>query len=110
MKKIETASNLISDIEHLKKTVYTGNGEPSLVSRIATLTTTVEYLEKALNEKMESTKCCIEEKIEHLADTIEDRDDRQSHAETRRTHVQTAIIAGVISLVIALASIAFKLF
>ena len=115
MKKIETATNLISDVDQLKKTIYTGNGEPSLVSQIATLTTTVEFLEKSLHDKMgnvessmDQTKCCIEEKIEHLADTIEDRDDRQVQKEGRSAHLTAAMIAGGISILVAILTFIFK--
>ena len=115
MKKIETATNLISDIEHLKKTVYTGNGEPSLISQIATLTTTVEFLEKSLNDKMKNiedsmdlSKCCIEDKIDNLAESINDRDDRQMQKESRSAHLTAALIAGGISILVAVLTVIFK--
>ena len=117
MKKIETATNLISDVEHLKKTVYTGNGEPSLISQIATLTTTVEFLEKSMNDKMknldasmEQSKCCIEDKIDGLAEAINDRDDRQVQKESRSAHLTAALIAGGISILVAIVSLIFKSF
>ena len=50
-RKIETAANIISDVEQLKKTVYTGNGEPSLTSQMSSLNTKVEYLEKQIISK-----------------------------------------------------------
>ena len=105
MKKLETAANLISDVEQLQKTIYTGNGEPSIVSQLAALTTKVEFLEKSINNNMDiikddvnQTKACIEEKIEHLSDTIEDREVRQARDESKRTHVTTALILSLIHI------------
>lgn len=115
MKKIETATNLISDVEHLKKTVYTGNGEPSLISQIATLQATVEFLEKSMNDKMrnlddsmEQSKCCIEDKIDNLAESINDRDERQIQEKGRSAHLTAALIAGGISILVAILTIIFK--
>ena len=115
MKKIETATNLISDVEHLKKTVYTGNGEPGLISQIATLQSTVEFLEKSMNDKMknlddsmEQSKCCIEDKIDNLAEAINDRDDRQVQKESRSAHLTAALIAGGISILVAILTLVFR--
>ena len=115
MKKLETAANLISDVDQLQKTIYTGNGEPSLVSQIAALSTKVEFLEKSINSNMDNikddinqTKACIEDKIENLADTIEDKELRQARDDSKRTHFTTAMVAGGISILIAVLTFLFK--
>lgn len=103
-KRVETAANIISDVEQLKKTIYTGNGEPSLTSQVSSLTTKVEYLEKSVNEKLDHTQECIEDKIEGLKDAIDKRDVAEQQDENRKNQVSTAIIAGGISVAIAVLS------
>ena len=103
-RKIETAANIISDVEQLKKTVYTGNGEPSLTSQMSSLNTKVEYLEKSLNDKLDHTKVCIEGKIENLSEDIHERDEEYRHDEGKRNKMMTTMIAGGISILIAVVS------
>ena len=100
-KRVETAANIISDVDQLKKTVYTGNGEPSLTSQVSSLSTKVEYLEKSVNEKLDHTQECIEDRIDSLKEAIDKRDMAELQDENRTTHITTAIIAGVISIGIA---------
>lgn len=100
-KRVETAANIISDVDQLKKTIYTGNGEPSLTSQVSSLTTKVEYLEKSVNEKLDHTQECIEDKIEGLKDAIDKRDMADLADDNRKNQVTTAIIAGAISVGVA---------
>ena len=103
-RKIETAANIISDVEQLKKTVYTGNGEPSLTNQMSALTIKVEYLEKSLNDKLDHTKDCIEGKIENLSEDIQERDEEHRHDESKRNKLVTTAIAGAVSILIAVIS------
>ena len=100
-KRVETAANIISDIDQLKKTIYTGNGEPSLTSQVSSLSTKVEYLEKSINEKLDHHQECIEDRIDSLKEAIDKRDMADAQDENRKTHFTTAMIAGAISLAIA---------
>ena len=100
-KRVETAANIITDVEQLKKTIYTGNGEPSLTSQVSSLTTKVEYLEKSVNEKLDHTQECIEDKIESLKEAIDKRDMADQADDNRRNQLTTAVIAGVISVGVA---------
>ena len=101
-KRVETAANIITDVEQLKKTIYTGNGEPSLTSQVSSLTTKVDYLEKSVNEKLDHTQECIEDKIESLKEAIDKRDLADQADENRKNQMTTAIIAGAISVGVAI--------
>ena len=103
-KRVETAANIITDVEQLKKTIYTGNGEPALTNQISSLTTKVEYLERSLNEKLDHTKDCIEDKIERLSNSIHERDIEVRHNESRRNKIIASALAGGISIIIAVVS------
>ncbi|MBC8416906.1 hypothetical protein H8E06_01075 [bacterium] len=100
-RRVETAANIITDVEQLKKTIYTGNGEPSLTTQVSSLTTKVEYLEKSINEKLDHHQECIADKIESLKEAIDKRDMADQADENRKNQMTTAIIAGVISIVVA---------
>ena len=100
-KRVETAANIITDVEQLKKTIYTGNGEPSLTTQVSSLTTKVEYLEKSINEKLDHHQECIEDKIESLKEAIDKRDLADQQDDNRKNQVTTAIIAGAISVGVA---------
>jgi hypothetical protein len=100
-KRVETAANIISDVDQLKKTIYTGNGEPSLTSQVSSLTTKVEYLEKSINEKLDHHQECIEDRIESLKEAIDKRDMAEVRDDNRKNQLTTAVIAGVISIGVA---------
>ena len=111
-------SRLVEDVKELHKTVYQGNGKPSLITQVTALDASVKNLEANVNVKMDNLNTEMGLKIADMTNLITER---FKHLETRisyefeqkkasvegtwkyRTAVMTAIVTGLAGLIILLA-------
>lgn len=64
---------LQQDVETVFKTVYHGNGKPSLVTQIAGLDHRIKSLEESLDTRINSLEKEIELKFAHIADVVTEK-------------------------------------
>lgn len=106
-------TRLVEDVKELHKTVYQGNGKPSLVTQVTALDASVKNLESNVNNKMDSLNTEMGLRIVDMTNLITER---FKHLETRisyefeqkkagvegtwkyRTAIMTAIITGLLGL------------
>ena len=106
-------TRLVEDVKELHKTVYQGNGKPSLVTQVTALDASVKNLESNVNTKMDALNTEMGLRIVDMTNLITER---FKHLETRisyefeqkkagvegtwkyRTAIMTAIITGILGL------------
>jgi len=106
-------TRLVEDVKELHKTVYQGNGKPSLVTQVTALDASVKNLECNVNTKMDALNTEMGLRIVDMTNLITER---FKHLETRisyefeqkkagvegtwkyRTAIMTAIITGLLGL------------
>ena len=106
-------TRLVEDVKELHKTVYQGNGKPSLVTQVIALDASVKNLDSNVNTKMDSLNTELGLRIVDMTNLITER---FKHLETRisyefeqkkagvegtwkyRTAIMTAIITGLLGL------------
>lgn len=124
-KKTSTSEiqKLQKDMEHVFKTVYHGNGSPSLTnqvtrldSKITSLTENVEdkfsNIQNEINLKFENVTNIVNERFEHLSQLIKDEfSDRKNNLRdsfNHKTAITTATLASVTSIIVLFLSEFFK--
>ena len=106
-------TRLVEDVKELHKTVYQGNGKPSLITQVTALDVSVKNLESNVNTKMDTLNTEMGLRIVDMTNLITER---FKHLETRisyefeqkkagvegswkyRTAIMTAIITGILGL------------
>ncbi|NBW58121.1 hypothetical protein EBR43_10160, partial [bacterium] len=72
MKKISTSniSTIKKDLAALYKTVYQGNGTPSIINQITKLNEQVKSLEQKMDTKLESFETEMSLKFKNITDVV----------------------------------------
>ena len=106
-------SELKSDVEHLYKTVYQGNGKPAIVNQITSIEHRLTSLEEKLDSNFKSMDTEISLKFDKITEVVNERfnnisyqitqelTNRSTHAAGKyqlRTGVFTAAIASLTTL------------
>ena len=114
---------LQKDMEHVFKTVYHGNGSPSLTnqvtkldSKITSLTENVDdkfdNIQKEIDLKFVNVTNIVNERFEHLSQLIRDEfSDRKNNLRdnfNHRTAITTAALASITSVIVLFLSEFFK--
>lgn len=66
-------SKLKSDVEHLYKTVYQGNGKPSVINQITSIEHRLEALEEKLDSSFKSMDTEMSLKFDNITDIVNER-------------------------------------
>jgi len=116
-------TKLQKDLEHVYKTVYHGNGSPSLTNqvtkldgKITSLTDTVESkfksFEREIDLKFENITNIVNEKFDHLSQQIKEEFELKrnvvNNSFNHRTAITTAALASITSLVVLFLTEFFK--
>lgn len=105
-KKYLNNNKLQSDIEHIYKTVYTGNGKPSLITQISQIDSKLSSLEKEMELKFKNVTDVVTEKFNNISIQIT-REFNQKALHTTgmwnfKTAVTTSVLAALTSIFVIL--------
>jgi len=103
-------SKLKSDVEHLYKTVYQGNGKPSVINQITSIEHRLEALEEKLDSSFKSMDTEMSLKFDNITDIVNERFKSISYQishefehnkidETGRHQLKAGLITAVIATV-----------
>ncbi len=114
-RKVVDVAKLQKDVESIYKTVYTGNGTPSITTQVAKLEGQINTLSSNLDTKLDSIETemrlkfinvgeIVNEKFSHLSSQIKaEFEDRRQHSGNNhnfRTAIITSVWASVTSIVV----------
>ena len=114
-RKTVDVAKLQKDVESIYKTVYTGNGTPSITTQVAKLEGQINTLSSNLDTKLDSIENemrlkfinvgeIVSEKCAHLSSQIKDEFDNKKmhkgHNHNFKTAIITSIFASVTSIVV----------
>jgi hypothetical protein len=114
-RKVVDVAKLQKDVESIYKTVYTGNGTPSITTQVAKLEGQINTLSSNLDTKLDSIETemrlkfinvgeIVNEKFLHLSSQIKaEFEDRRHHHGIKhnfRTAIITSVWASVTSIVV----------
>jgi len=71
--KNTTLTKLQEHIEHIKKTVYEGNGKPSIISQLTSLEHRIKSLETSIDDKINGLEKEMELKFSHITDVVTEK-------------------------------------
>jgi len=66
-------NKLKSDVEHLYKTVYQGNGKPSILNQITSIEHRLDSLEEKLDSSFKSMESEMSLKFDNITDIVNER-------------------------------------
>jgi len=99
---------LKSDVEHLYKTVYQGNGKPSILNQITSIEHRLDSLEEKLDSsfktmetemglKFDSITDIVNERFNHISYQISHEFERTKIDEAGKNHMKTGLITATIA-------------
>jgi len=101
-------NKLKSDVEHLYKTVYQGNGKPSILNQITSIEHRLDSLEEKLDSSFKSMESEMSLKFDNITEIVNERFSHISYQishEFENKKVTTAgshqLKAGIITAIIA---------
>jgi hypothetical protein len=101
-------NKLKSDVEHLYKTVYQGNGKPSILNQITSIEHRLDSLEEKLETSFKSMETEMSLKFDSITDIVNERFNHISYQISREfeskkvaTAGQHQLKAGLVTAVIA---------
>lgn len=114
-----TISKLQEHVEHIKKTVYEGNGKPSILSQLTSLDHRMKSLETNLDDKINNLEKEMELKFSHITEVVtekfnnisqqiarefENKNESNKHSWNFKTAITTAVLASGTSIFVVLLS------
>jgi hypothetical protein len=101
-------NKLKSDVEHLYKTVYQGNGKPSILNQITSIEHRLDSLEEKLDSSFKSMESEMSLKFDSITDIVNERFSHISYQishefETKKVAAvgQHQLKAGLVTAIIA---------
>lgn len=101
-------NKLKSDVEHLYKTVYQGNGKPSILNQITSIEHRLDSLEEKLDSSFKSMETEMSLKFDNITEIVNERFSHISYQISREfenkkvaTAGQHQLKAGLITAIIA---------
>lgn len=115
--KATELAKLKSDVEHLYKTVYQGNGKPSILNQITSIEHRLDSLEEKLESnfkametemslKFDSITDIVNERFSHISYQITTEFERTKVREAGKHQFRTSIITALIATVTTFAALA----
>jgi len=106
--KATEVAKIKSDVEHLYKTVYQGNGKPSILNQITSIEHRLDSLEEKLDSSFKAMETEMSLKFDSITDIVNERFNHISYQishEFERTKVsevgKNQLKAGIITATIA---------
>lgn len=87
-------AKLKSDVEHLYKTVYQGNGKPSILNQITSIEHRLTSLEDKLDASFKSMENEMSLKFDSITDIVNERFTHISYQITREFETEKVTLAG----------------
>lgn len=110
-------NKLKTDVEHLYKTVYQGNGRPSILNQITSIEHRLDSLEEKLDSNFKAMETEMGLKFDNITEVVNERFTHISYQishEFERTKISEAgkqqLKAGIITAIIATATTFIALF
>ena len=104
--KDTTITKLQQDVEHVYKTVYTGNGKPSIVNHLSLIDSKLTSLENEMDLKFKHITEVVTEKFNNISSQItREFNEKTLHTTGMwnfKTAVTTSILAAVTSVFVIL--------
>jgi coproporphyrinogen III oxidase-like Fe-S oxidoreductase len=108
-----------SDLEHLYKTVYQGNGKPSILNQITSiehrltsledkLDTSFKTMETEMALKFDNITEVVNERFNHISYQISTEFDRSKMKEVGRHQLKAGLVTAVIAAITTLIAIAIN--
>jgi len=117
--QIKTAeiAKIKSDVEHLYKTIYQGNGKPSVLNQITSIEHRLESLEEKLDTsfkamdtemslKFDNITEIVNERFNHISYQISNEFERTKVSEVGRHQLKAGIITATIATITTFTSLA----
>jgi hypothetical protein len=87
-------NKLKSDVEHLYKTVYQGNGKPSILNQITSIEHRLDSLEDKLDTSFKSMETEMSLKFDNITEIVNERFNHISYQISREFENDKVILAG----------------
>jgi hypothetical protein len=87
-------NKLKSDVEHLYKTVYQGNGKPSILNQITSIEHRLDSLEEKLDSSFKSMETEMSLKFDSITEIVNERFNHISYQISREFESDKVAIAG----------------
>jgi tetrahydromethanopterin S-methyltransferase subunit G len=87
-------NKLKSDVEHLYKTVYQGNGKPSILNQITSIEHRLDSLEEKLDASFKSMETEMSLKFDNITEIVNERFTHISYQITREFESDKVAAAG----------------
>lgn len=87
-----------SEVNELYKTVYKGNGSPSLVSQTVKLEEKIAHVEANLNHKLDNITAIVNEKFSNLSNQISYEFEHKKMKVEGSWKIKVAIISSIFAL------------
>lgn len=87
-------NKLKSDVEHLYKTVYQGNGKPSILNQITSIEHRLDSLEEKLDASFKSMETEMSLKFDSITDIVNERFNHISYQISREFESDKVAAAG----------------
>jgi hypothetical protein len=106
--KTQEIAKLKSDVEHLYKTVYQGNGKPSVLNQITSIEHRLDSLEEKLDTSFKSMESemslkfdnitdIVNERFSHISYQISNEFERTKMSEAGKQQLKTGLMTAVIA-------------
>lgn len=99
-----------SEVNELYKTVYKGNGSPSLVSQTLKLEEKISHVETNLNHKLDNITAIVNEKFLNLSNQISSEFQHKKMKVEGSWKIKVAIISSIFALVTSILPTLLNLF
>jgi predicted PurR-regulated permease PerM len=109
-KRNNSSSKIQSDIENIYKTVYTGNGKPSLIAQITQIDTKISSLEKEMEIKFKHITDVVTEKFNNISNQITKEFEQKALNDTGMWNFKTALVTSLLAAVTSIFVIVLKEF
>ena len=90
----EEITKLKSDVEHLYKTVYQGNGKPSILNQITSIEHRLDSLEEKLDSSFKSMETEMSLKFDSITDIVNERFNHISYQISREFETEKVVQVG----------------
>jgi len=87
-------NKLKADVEHLYKTVYQGNGKPSILNQITSIEHRLDSLEEKLDASFKSMESEMSLKFDSITDIVNERFNHISYQISREFEIDKVATAG----------------
>ena len=88
-------NKLKSDVEHLYKTVYQGNGKPSILNQITSIEHRLDSLEEKLDSSFKSMETEMSLKFDNITEIVNERFSNISYQISREFETKKVAAAGL---------------